>query len=70
MLPGAFTGNADCDAGISGFCHVLVTPSLVAQEVKRLSVMWETWSGRSAGEGHGSPLQYSCLENSMDGGTW
>ena len=43
MLPGAFTGNADCDAGISGFCHVLVTPSLVAQEVKRLSVMWETW---------------------------
>ena len=22
--------------------------------------------GRSSGEGHGSPLQYSCLENSMD----
>ena len=22
------------------------------------------------GEGHGNPLQYSCLENSMDWGTW
>ena len=22
--------------------------------------------GRSPGEGHGNPLQYSCLENSMD----
>ena len=27
-------------------------------------------SGRSLGEGSGSPLQYSCLENSMDGGAW
>ena len=26
-------------------------------------------SGRSPGEGNGNPLQYSCLENSMDGGT-
>ena len=24
--------------------------------------------GRSPGEGNGSPLQYSCLENLMDGG--
>ena len=24
--------------------------------------------GRSPGVGHGNPLQYSCLENSMDGG--
>ena len=27
-------------------------------------------SGRSPKEGHGNPLQYSCLENSMDKGTW
>ena len=27
--------------------------------------------GRSPGEGNDNPLQYSCLENSMDGGaTW
>ena len=27
-------------------------------------------SGRSPGEGHGNPLQYSCLENAMDRGAW
>ena len=27
-------------------------------------------SGRSFGEGNGTPLQYSCLENPMDGGAW
>ena len=26
--------------------------------------------GRSPGEGYGNPLQYSCLENSIDGGVW
>ena len=25
---------------------------------------------RSYGEGNGNPLQYSCLENPMDGGAW
>ena len=42
--------------------------SLVAQMVKNLSAMWETWGsipglGRSPGGGHGNTLQYSCLEN-------
>ena len=27
-------------------------------------------SGRSPGERNGNPLQYSCLENSMDRGAW
>ena len=27
-------------------------------------------SGRSSGRGNGKPLQYSCLENSMDRGAW
>ena len=27
-------------------------------------------SGRSSGEANGIPLQYSCLENTMDGGAW
>ena len=26
--------------------------------------------GRSPGEGNGTPLQYACLENPMDGGAW
>ena len=27
-------------------------------------------SGTSPGDEHGNPLQYSCLENPMDRGTW
>ena len=27
-------------------------------------------SGRFPGEGNGNPLQYSCLESSMDRGAW
>ena len=27
-------------------------------------------SGRSPGGGHGNPLQYSCLDNPMDRGSW
>ena len=26
--------------------------------------------GKSSGEGNGNPLQYSCLENSIDGGAF
>ena len=49
--------------------------SLVAQTVKDLTVNAEDLSlipglGRSPGEGNGNPLQYSCLENPMDGGAW
>ena len=31
---------------------------------------WIPGSGRCPGGGHGDPLQYSCLENPMDRGTW
>ena len=49
--------------------------SLVAQRLKHLPPMRETLgsilgSGRSPGEGNGNPLQYSCLENPMDGEAW
>ena len=27
-------------------------------------------SDNALGEGNGTPLQYSCLENPMDGGAW
>ena len=47
--------------------------SLVAQRLKRLPAMRETRVRSlgledSPGEGNGNPLQYSCLENPMDGG--
>ena len=29
----------------------------------------EGW-GRSPGEGNGYPIQYSCLGNTMEGGSW
>ena len=46
--------------------------SQMAQMMKSLTATWETLgsipgSGRSSREGNGNPLQYSCLENSMDG---
>ena len=31
---------------------------------------WIPESGRSSGDGNGNPLHYSCLENSMDRGSW
>ena len=49
--------------------------SLVAHTVKESSCYAGVlasipWSGRSPGEGHGNPLQYSCLEHPMDRGAW
>ena len=38
----------------------------MAQLVKNLSTMQETWVRRSPGEGKGYPLQYSGLENSTN----
>ena len=44
--------------------------SLVAQLVKNPPAVWETWvrslCWEDPGGGKGCPLQYSCLENSMD----
>ena len=47
----------------------------MAQTVKVLPAVQGTWFrslglGRSPGEGNGYPLQYSCLENSVDRGAW
>ena len=36
-------------------------------KVKAIAVGWKS---NSLGEGDGTPLQYSCLENPMDGGAW
>ena len=44
--------------------------SLVAQMVKNPPAKWETQVRKIPGEKNGNPLQYSCLENSMDRGDW
>ena len=31
---------------------------------------FDSWAGKIPGEGNDNPLQYSCLENPTDGGTW
>ena len=36
----------------------------------RASLVVQTVKNLSSGEGNGYPLQYSCLENSMDRGAW
>ena len=50
-----------------GFCGGLVVknPPANAGDVDLIH-----WSGRSAGEGNGNPLQYSCLGHPMDRGPW
>ena len=49
--------------------------SLVAQMVKNLPATWDTWVQSLGWEDPlmkaiGNPLQYSCLENSIDRGSW
>ena len=52
-----------------------IRDSLVAQKVKNPLTMQETWVQSLGWEdplekGMGYPLQYFCLENSMDRGAW
>ena len=47
---------------------VVKNPSANAEDIRDGDSMPE--SGRSPGGGHGSPLQYSCLENPMDRTGW
>ena len=54
---------------------LLLLPSLVAQALKASAYNVGDpglipGSGRSSGEGNGNLLQYSRLENPMDGGAW
>ena len=53
-LPGDFPGGSDGKASVYNAGDQGSIPG----------------SGRSHVEGNGSPLQYSCLENPMDGGAW
>ena len=54
-----------------------VGASPVAQQLRiglqcrrRRRPRFDPWSGRFPGEGNGTPLQYSCLENPVARGAW
>ena len=52
-----------------------MTHTDIYSDGKESACSWGDWgliheSGRSFGEGNNYPLQYSCLKNSMDRGTW
>ena len=47
---------------------VVKNPSANAGDIRNAGLI--PGSGISPGGGHGSPLQYACLENPMDRGAW
>ena len=54
--------------GASQVTLVLKNPSANAEDIRDMVLV--PGSERPAGGEHGNPLQYSCLENPMYGGTW
>ena len=71
--PGSIPGLGRSPGETIGYPLQYSWASLVAQMVKNLPAMWETWvpslgRKKSPGGEHGNPLQYSCLENPMDRG--
>ena len=73
--PGSIPGSGRSPGEEIGYSLQYSRAPLVAQMVKNLPAMWETWVG-SLGwggpleEGMENPLQYSGLENPMDRGAW
>ena len=51
------------------FAGSCVSEKILAQEFSNTAEIYEVVAHPS-GEGNGTPLQYSCLANSMDGGAW
>ena len=59
--------NNKCGTGLLASQMVIVVKNLPANAGDTDFI---PGSGRSPGGGHGKSLQYSCLENLMDRGTW
>ena len=55
------------DGGFPGGMVIRNMPAIAGDAREADSILG---LGRSPGEGNGTPLQYSCLENSMDRGAW
>ena len=66
-MPPENNKNLSWTPASTGFPGGSVVKSLPANAGDTGSILG---SGRSPGEGNGNPLQYSCLGNPMDRGTW
>ena len=64
--PGSIPGSGRSSGDGIGYPLQYFWASLVAQLVKNLPAMQETWVQSLGWEGKGYPLQYSSLDNSMD----
>ena len=62
--------KTDYSSDVSASRAAQAVKDLPAMQIKLGDPQLIPGSGRSPGEGSGYPLQYSCLENSMDGGAW
>ena len=70
------------DSALWGILNTKNSANIWTGPQKRLMDWWTLWSTMAiiflkciqvlwySGEGNGTPLQYSCLENPMDGGAW
>ena len=55
----------------AGMCiYVRETDRQKETETPVMLLNWNQLFWYGVGEGNGTPLQYSCLENPMDGGAW
>ena len=61
------SGKTDINEGFQGYTAVKNPPANAGDTRHAGSI---PGSGRPPGVGHGNPLQYSCLENSMFRGAW
>ena len=69
------TGTKDTEVNKIDLLFPKELLSLLPWWLRNMSAMQETWfqslgQEDPPGGGNGNPLQYSCLENSTDGGSW
>ena len=60
--------KTDLYSGLPSVCASYKEPACQCRRCRRPA--FDPGSGRSPQGGHGNPLQYSCLENPMERGSW
>ena len=67
---GLRNNNMQCESSGWGYggWHFPKLYTTASETIVLNITIWTSWA--SSGEGNGTPLQYSCLENPMDGGAW